>query len=105
MEEIASKDANHSSHVSSKADNFGEKHGAVKIDVVHNARSTTAAAAENGSDIGLKPVSFRSLFRFSTRFELFLDSIGVCAAVIAGAAQVRSFILSSFYLQTSTLHL
>ena len=86
MVEIASKDA----------DNFGEKHDAVTIDVGHPAASTTTTAAENGSDIGLKPVPFRSLFRFSTRLELFLDSIGVCAAVIAGAAQVRSFFLSFF---------
>ena len=95
MEEIASKDANHSSHVSSNPGNFSEKPDAVKINMAHTARRPTTAAVENGSDIGLKPVSFRSLFRFSTRLELFLDSIGVCAAVIAGAAQVRSFVLSS----------
>lgn len=36
----------------------------------------------------VSPVSFTRLFRFSTRLEIFLDFIGVVAAVGAGAAQV-----------------
>ncbi|KAJ7644192.1 P-loop containing nucleoside triphosphate hydrolase protein [Roridomyces roridus] len=39
------------------------------------------------------PVSFFELFRFSTPFELFLDSIGFFAAVCAGAAQPMMTIL------------
>ncbi|KAF8268333.1 multidrug resistance protein 1 [Lactarius quietus] len=34
-----------------------------------------------------KPVSLVGLFRFSTRFELILNAIGIAAAVAAGAAQ------------------
>ncbi|KAJ3513963.1 hypothetical protein NLJ89_g2654 [Agrocybe chaxingu] len=35
----------------------------------------------------IPPVSFVQLFRYSTRFELFLDFIGLLAAAAAGAAQ------------------
>lgn len=35
----------------------------------------------------IRPVGFASLFRFSTRLELFLDFIGLIAAAAAGAAQ------------------
>ncbi|KAJ7115594.1 P-loop containing nucleoside triphosphate hydrolase protein [Mycena crocata] len=35
----------------------------------------------------IPPVSFSQLFRFSTRFELLLDGIGVVAGAAAGAAQ------------------
>ncbi|KIM82065.1 hypothetical protein PILCRDRAFT_483988 [Piloderma croceum F 1598] len=36
---------------------------------------------------GLAPVSFSAMFRFATKFELFLDCIGLVAAAAAGAAQ------------------
>jgi hypothetical protein len=42
-------------------------------------------------------VSFFALFRFSTRWELFLDFIGIVCALAAGAAQVCTisvFVLS-----------
>lgn len=51
----------------------------VKIDV----------GADTIPDLDLKPVSFTSLFRFSTRLEIFLDIIGIFCAVVSGAAQVR----------------
>lgn len=35
-------------------------------------------------------VTFTQLFRFSTRLEIFLDFVGVVAAVGAGAAQVSA---------------
>lgn len=43
-----------------------------------------------GKDVkdAIPPVSFLSLFRFSTRLEIVLDIIGVVAALAAGAAQV-----------------
>ncbi|KAK0503945.1 hypothetical protein EDD18DRAFT_1099224 [Armillaria luteobubalina] len=34
------------------------------------------------------PVSFTELFRFSTRYELFIDGLALIAAAAAGAAQV-----------------
>lgn len=40
------------------------------------------------------PVTFRDLFRYSTKFELFLDFIGLTCAAAAGAAQVRCNMLS-----------
>lgn len=36
------------------------------------------------------PVSFTELFRFSTRFELILNAIGLTAAVASGSAQVST---------------
>ncbi|KAJ7016642.1 P-loop containing nucleoside triphosphate hydrolase protein [Mycena alexandri] len=39
------------------------------------------------------PISFTELFRFSTKFELFIDAIGLVAAVAAGAAQPLMTIL------------
>ncbi|KAF9221679.1 P-loop containing nucleoside triphosphate hydrolase protein [Gyrodon lividus] len=35
----------------------------------------------------IPPVAFTKLFRYSTRFELFIDAIGLIAAAAAGAAQ------------------
>jgi ATP-binding cassette subfamily B (MDR/TAP) protein 1 len=35
-------------------------------------------------------ISFTQLFRYSTKFELFLDAVGLVAAVGAGGAQVDS---------------
>lgn len=59
----------------------------VKIDI----RDAPAAGSSTESDaaVALQPVSFLSLFRFSTRSEIFLDLIGIFCAVISGAAQVR----------------
>ncbi|KAK2465352.1 hypothetical protein APHAL10511_002706 [Amanita phalloides] len=42
---------------------------------------------EDKSKSGEPPVSILSLFRFSTKFELFIDFIGLAAAVAAGVAQ------------------
>ncbi|KAJ7175926.1 P-loop containing nucleoside triphosphate hydrolase protein [Mycena filopes] len=39
------------------------------------------------------PISFTQLFRFSTRFELFIDAIGLVAAAASGAAQPLMTIL------------
>ncbi|KAJ7784493.1 P-loop containing nucleoside triphosphate hydrolase protein [Mycena metata] len=39
------------------------------------------------------PISFTQLFRFSTKFELFIDAIGLVAAIAAGAAQPLMTIL------------
>jgi ATP-binding cassette, subfamily B (MDR/TAP), member 1 len=36
----------------------------------------------------VQPASFTSLFRFTTKFELFLNFIGLICAIAAGAAQV-----------------
>jgi hypothetical protein len=72
-------------------------------------KSSTDATVETKTEESLPPVSFFSLFRyeiihlcairvhlmcmsfprFSTKMELFLDAIGVVAAIAAGAAQVR----------------
>lgn len=49
-----------------------------------------------------QPVGFFEMFRFTTKFEGFLNVIGLFAAICAGAAQVRivsSFFLFYFYLQ------
>jgi hypothetical protein len=77
----------------SKADTLDEKHD-VKIDV-GDATGTTS-----DSDPNLPPVSFTSLFRFSTRLEIILDFIGIFCAVVSGAAQVRFYhhfiIISAF---------
>lgn len=32
-------------------------------------------------------MSFGELFRYATKFELFLNAIGLLAAIVAGAAQ------------------
>ncbi|KZV67726.1 P-loop containing nucleoside triphosphate hydrolase protein [Peniophora sp. CONT] len=45
-----------------------------------------AIAIAAGKD-KVPPVSFTSLFRFSTKFELMLDAIGLVGAIAAGAAQ------------------
>jgi ATP-binding cassette subfamily B (MDR/TAP) protein 1 len=49
----------------------------------------------NGTITEVKPVvpevaaiSFTQLFRYSTKYELFIDAIGIVAAIGAGAAQV-----------------
>jgi len=60
------------------------------------APSETASTSSAASTVEAKveappPVPFSDLFRYSTKFELFLNAIGLVAAVAAGAAQV-SFI-------------
>jgi ATP-binding cassette subfamily B (MDR/TAP) protein 1 len=42
---------------------------------------------EKPSEENIPPVPFTRLFRFSTRLEIFLDFIGIIAALGAGAAQ------------------
>ncbi|KAG9014674.1 GTPase-activating protein [Tulasnella sp. 427] len=49
---------------------------------VHVDAETDASAAEH-----VAPVSLSGLFRYSTRFELFLDFIGLVCAAASGAAQ------------------
>ena len=71
---LATKESRSSSDSTSKSPH-------AKIDV-------PADAAAKSSALVAPPVSFFSLFRFSTRFEIFLDIIGVICAVAAGAAQV-----------------
>jgi ATP-binding cassette subfamily B (MDR/TAP) protein 1 len=57
---------------------------------VHDEK-TSIDGSEPSTDV--KPVEeipaigFTDLFRYSTRFELFIDFIGICAAIAAGAAQ------------------
>lgn len=63
----------------------GEKFSTEK----HQAAVDETPAKPAQADAELKPVSFFGLFRFSTRLEIFLDIIGIIAAVAAGAAQVR----------------
>lgn len=41
----------------------------------------------NSKVIKGEPVTFTQLFRFTTRFEIFLNFVGVVAAIVAGAAQ------------------
>jgi len=45
---------------------------------------------EKPPEENIPPVSFTQLFRFSTRLEIFLDFIGIIAALGAGAAQVSA---------------
>lgn len=37
----------------------------------------------------VRPVKFTELFRYATKFELFLNAFGIVCAVAAGGAQVR----------------
>ncbi|KAF8900291.1 multidrug resistance protein 1 [Gymnopilus junonius] len=41
----------------------------------------------NDDDSGYKPIPFTQLFRYSTNFELFLNFVGLVAALTAGAGQ------------------
>ncbi|KAF8627411.1 hypothetical protein AX17_006226 [Amanita inopinata Kibby_2008] len=52
-----------------------------KDNVIHSLDQPKPVEAE------LTPVPFTALFRFSTKFELFIDFIGLCSAAAAGAAQ------------------
>ncbi|QRV90352.1 ABC transporter transmembrane region [Ceratobasidium sp. AG-Ba] len=60
---------------------FGRGKNAVDKD------KTTEIEAAGKTEPTTPPVSFTSLFRFSTPFELFIDAIGLVAAAAAGAAQ------------------
>ncbi|KIL59283.1 hypothetical protein M378DRAFT_27062 [Amanita muscaria Koide BX008] len=58
-----------------------------------NSRKLETESSENHVDSGndepkVTPVSISELFRFSTKFELFLDFIGLVCAAAAGSAQV-----------------
>jgi len=46
-----------------------------------------AAEVKDTKEPEVLPVSFTALFRFSTKFELFIDAIGLICAAAAGAAQ------------------
>lgn len=56
-------------------------------------KGTASTAVVKAEEPAIQPASFTSLFRFSTKFELFLDAIGLVCAIAAGAAQVWSFTL------------
>lgn len=83
---------------SSSSDNTSDEKHDVAINI--SAPPPTAASKKNkdlavetkadDSTPALQPVSFFSLFRFSTRLEIFLDIIGIFCAVAAGATQVTS---------------
>lgn len=53
--------------------------------------SKSGDSEETSPELQAAPVPFLRLFRFSTRKELFLDFIGLCAAAAAGATQVGFF--------------
>ncbi|VDB87190.1 unnamed protein product [Peniophora sp. CBMAI 1063] len=62
---------------------FGRKK---KQPVVEEEKPDAIAIAAGKAD-KVPPVGFTQLFRFSTKFELMLDAIGIVAAIAAGAAQ------------------
>ncbi|EAU80745.2 multidrug resistance protein 1 [Coprinopsis cinerea okayama7 len=64
----------------SKASSVSEKKE--RIDDAEGTKDVEVKA-----DPAVPPVTFTQLFRFSTKFELFLDLIGLIAAAAAGAAQ------------------
>jgi hypothetical protein len=85
------------------------KHGELCPDVILKERDDNDSEINMAAPSGLTPVSFSAMFRsvvagfayfdassdslssrFATRFELFLDFIGLVAAAGAGAAQVCS---------------
>ncbi|KII86803.1 hypothetical protein PLICRDRAFT_43464 [Plicaturopsis crispa FD-325 SS-3] len=67
--------------------NVDEKHAEplVHDDATATDAVTVAQIEPKGDDI--QPVSFTDLFRFSTKFELFIDGIALFASILAGAAQ------------------
>ncbi|KIJ64522.1 hypothetical protein HYDPIDRAFT_89952 [Hydnomerulius pinastri MD-312] len=50
-------------------------------------KSEDAAVDTKPAEPSIPPIAFTELFRYSTRFELFIDAIGLVAAAAAGAAQ------------------
>lgn len=44
---------------------------------------------KKAAEVTLPPVSFFALYRFHTKFELFLNLIGIFCAICSGSAQVR----------------
>ncbi|KXN91894.1 Leptomycin B resistance protein pmd1 [Leucoagaricus sp. SymC.cos] len=68
-----------------KVENAGDVKGNDKKDVKEETKEKGKEKKEEKPT--LPPVSFLSLFRFSTSFDVFLNLIGVVAAAGAGAAQ------------------
>ncbi|KAF5337588.1 hypothetical protein D9611_014802 [Ephemerocybe angulata] len=62
-----------------------------KVDEAANEKdlSDTSSLPEKAAEPEVPPISFTQLFRFSTKFELFIDALGLLCAAAAGAAQVR----------------
>ncbi|KAF8335499.1 multidrug resistance protein 1 [Cantharellus anzutake] len=71
--------------------NHDERRVAAAVDSVDHVEVSVidlkgkGGLGDNNTEAG--PVSFFALFRFSTRWELFLDFIGILCALAAGAAQ------------------
>lgn len=78
-----------------EADDDPEK-ASVKITITN--KDAKLGAATEGK---LPAVTFTQLFRFSTRLEIWLNILGVAAALLAGAAQVKCYILASSVLSSS----
>ncbi|KAF6757399.1 multidrug resistance protein 1 [Ephemerocybe angulata] len=49
--------------------------------------SDSSSLPEKAAEPEVPPISFTQLFRFSTKFELFIDALGLLCAAAAGAAQ------------------
>lgn len=56
-----------------------------------DAHADATAPADLPVEPPVVPVGFTELFRYSTKFELFLDAIGLVCAAASGAAQVGPF--------------
>ncbi|KAH8104691.1 P-loop containing nucleoside triphosphate hydrolase protein [Cristinia sonorae] len=67
-----------------QSDSFNEKSENAQDKI---ASSEGPVSVQTTKSKEITPASFTSLFRFSTKFELFIDFIGLIAAFAAGAAQ------------------
>ncbi|KAF8895324.1 P-loop containing nucleoside triphosphate hydrolase protein [Infundibulicybe gibba] len=66
---------------------FFRKKSAKEGNVEKDVEKDVDAAPEAKAEEAVPPISFTQLFRFSTKFELLIDFIGLIAAAAAGAAQ------------------
>lgn len=53
------------------------------------AKETSPLPVDPLTGLPIKPVGFFELFRYSTKWELFFDGIGLVCAAASGAAQVN----------------